>query len=588
VEYQGVLSDSLFLNVLATRKRVAIENGGDPALGSPFLDFYGAGFQIWHNHWWDLNDASDRDNDTASASLTKVLSTANWGEHTLEFGAQYVNSKTAGENKQSPTGFNLLNYDAVVSGNSFSDLNPTDPRFNLISYSDPAVGFSYRWEALALGGGQELKNTAVYLQDSWQHDKLRIDAGVRWEQYQGEGPEPTLDLDFDAISPRLGVTYNVDRDWQVQATWGRYVSRFNDNVASSVSGVGGAPYIVSIYTGPTQCTVGTHCMTYDDVEAALLDDSNWGIITTITDPQQPTRFLADEIEAPYADELNLTVKRALPRNTGTFSISYIDRKYRNLLDDFVGGLGSVTVIDPKGSGASFDFDTTIWDNAEAARRDYNAVALTFDFRPSVLWNVGGNYTYAETRANYEGEGRNTPSSGSIIGDYPDSVNQEAAVPYGFSDDDLRHRARVWGTRTFDFGRAGSLVLGGIGTYQSGLPYSLTGLVPLADDPDYLNDTGTYTFFVGGRGTQRFSGFWRLDLSGRYAFNIVKDFNAYLKVDVINVTNNDELIAFNTGGSVVDNGNGILVFQPGAAFGTPRNKLDYQTPRSYFLAFGVEF
>jgi hypothetical protein len=381
----------------------------------------------------------------------------------------------------------------------------------------------------------------------------------------------------------------MDADWQVQATWGRYVSRFNDNVASSVSGVGGAPYIVSLYTGPTQCPIGTYCLTYDDVQAIIRDDANWGIITTITDPTQPTRFLADDISAPHADELNLTVKRALPRNTGTFTISYIDRKYRDLLDDFVGDFGFVTVVDPKGSGASFDFDTTIWDNADQAKRDYNAVAVTFDFRPSALWNMGGNYTYAETRTNYEGEGRNTPSSGSVIGDYPRSINQEGAIPYGFSDDDIRHRARVWGTRTFDFGRAGSLVLGGIGTYQSGLPYNLTGSLPLGDDPVYLNDAGTfYTYFVGGRGNHRFNGFWRLDLSTRYSFNIVKDFNAYVKVDVLNVTNNDELTSFNTGGSVVDNGNGVLVFQPGALFGQATSKANYQLPRSYFLAFGIEF
>src|SRR4029079_2744493 len=99
---------------------------------------------------------------------------------------------------------------------------------------------------------------------------------------------------------------------------------------------------------------------------------------------------------------------------------------------------------------------------------------------------------------------------------------------------------------------------------------LTGSVPLADDPIYLNDTGTYTYFVGGRGNHRFNGFWRLDLSARYNFKIVKDLRAYAKVYVITVTTNDELIAFNTSGTVVDNGNGVLEFQPGALFGTPRS------------------
>ena len=46
------------------------------------------------------------------------------------------------------------------------------------------------------------------------------------------------------------MTYNIDDNWQVQATYGQYSSRFNDNVAGNVTGVGGAPLIESLYTGP--------------------------------------------------------------------------------------------------------------------------------------------------------------------------------------------------------------------------------------------------------------------------------------------------------------------------------------------------
>src|SRR5262249_45390737 len=151
------------------------------------------------------------------------------------------------------------------------------------------------------------------------------------------------------LAPRLGVTYNIDQDWQLQAQWGRYVSRLNDNVASFVTGVGGAPYVVQVYTGPTTCPVGTYCQTYADLEAALANNANWGITTKVTDTTQPTRFLADNMNAPYADDLNLTVKRALPRHTGTVTLGYTNRRYRDLLSGFVGGQGPpVTVNDPLG------------------------------------------------------------------------------------------------------------------------------------------------------------------------------------------------------------------------------------------------
>lgn len=587
LEYQGVLSDKLFVNVQGTRKRVSILSGGDPAKGHPFLEQYGSGasdFRVWHNHWWDFEDPTLRDNDTLSGSLTQVLTTGNWGDHTLEYGIQYVNSMTGGENKQSSTGFNLLNYDAIVSGQAFSNEIPTDPRFNLLSYA--SGGLTYRWEALALGGGQDLKNTALYAQDTWEKDRWRLDVGLRWEAYKGKGPQPTLDLDFNELSPRLGVTYNLDNNWQLQATWGRYISRFNDRVGADISGVGGAPYIVAIYTGADLSD-----LTYDQVVAIIDDDSNWDqIITAITDPQQPTRFLAPDAHAPYADDLNLSVKRALPRNTGTFTLTYTDRRYRDLLDNFIGDQGVSTVVDPGGSGATFDFDTTIWDNSSQARRDYEALTVTWDYRPSVRWNVGGNWTYAETRANYEGEGRNTPSSGSIIGDYVRSVNQAFAIPYGYADDHIRHRIRAWGGYRFDFGRAGNLTLGTIGTLQSGLAFSRSASVLMAPDPDYLNEAGRrYTHFFDGRGNDRFNGFWRLDLSGRYQINIWKDLGTYVKLDVFNVTDNDELVAHSISGSAAtDPVTGLLFFQPAGSFGQPRNKDDYQLPRSFLIAAGVQW
>src|SRR4029450_1720687 len=45
-EYQGILTNNMFVNAQATRKRVSIEAGAtDVSLGSPFLDFYGSDFQ---------------------------------------------------------------------------------------------------------------------------------------------------------------------------------------------------------------------------------------------------------------------------------------------------------------------------------------------------------------------------------------------------------------------------------------------------------------------------------------------------------------------------------------------------------------
>jgi hypothetical protein len=106
----------------------------------------------------------------------------------------------------------------------------------------------------------------------------------------------------------------------------------------------------------------------------------------------------------------------------------------------------------------------------------------------------------------------------------------------------------------------------------------------------VNEVGTgYTVYANGRGSERFNSFWRLDLSGRYQYAFRKDFSGYLKVNVLNVTDNDELTSFNTSGTVsLPDANGNFFFIPGANFGRARSELDYQLPRTFTVTAGLEW
>jgi hypothetical protein len=608
--YQGVLGANTFLELQGPKKSVEIIAGGNPARGDPFFDL--ARNAVFHNHWWDANDPSIRDNQTAALNLTHSLGTENLGSHTLEAGVQYVESTTGGENKQSPTDFNLL----TVNADFFAGLGPDgEPRFNLRRFN------GFRWEALPLGGDQKLENTALYLQDGWSWNKWRFDVGVRYDKYDGSGPLPQFQLDFDDIAPRLGITYSITPTLQAQATYGKYVSRFNDAVANNITGVSGAPRIETAYTGPT--LLG---LTGQQVQDILRNDANWLIVTDFVSPDQPTSVLANDISAPYADDLTLSLRSALPRNSGSVILSYIDREYNDLLDDFVGAAcseqgfceqGDITTVSLGGEPFA-DIDTTVWATNPDARREYQALTVVWDYRPSTRWQFTGNYTRAETKANYEGEGQNTPSSGSPIGDYPRAVfSQGAAAPFGWADDDIRDRAILMGAYTFDFSRWGALAFGSILTFEGGRPYNLTAAVPLRDLDEYVNDLGgTYTHFFGEngqlsanpeRGARRFNDWWSWDLSARYEFPIFRDFNTFLKVAVTNVLNNDEIIRFSTTGSAVfsdpanaspDNllgwvpaGNCGLGDEPSESctgFGRIRNQLDYQTARTYLVTLALDF
>ena len=599
ISYQGVLTPTLFLEARATQKEVAIASGGDPALGSPIFDFTLG--QVFHNHWWDFTDPSVRDNDTISANITQALETEKLGIHTIEAGVQVVESVTGGENRQSSTGQNFLAFNSDffagqdASGNSL---------FNVTT----ANGGAWRWDALPLGGDQELTNTAFYVQDTVDVGNWRFDFGLRYEDYDGTGPLPTFELGFDDIAPRLGVTYNLTPDWQILGTWGKYVARFNDGVANNVTGVSSAPRITQVYTGPT-----LNGVTGDEINSLLQDNANWGAVIGFISPDQPTTFLSDSLHAPYAEDFTFSIRHALANNAGSVQFQYINREFRAILEDFQGlacgfddvqlaGCANTTsVIDPDGNVATVD--TTVWSNTNRATRDYQAISLQWDIRPGRNWGIGGNYTFSENRGNHEGEGQNTPGSGTEIGNFENSREDSAAVPFGLTDEDITHRGQLWGTYRMNMERRGNLAFSGIANFTSGATWSLTATDSYIDVPEYLSEAGsTFTRFFEGRGDQRFDDFYWFDLSVRYEVQLVNRLRLWLKLTAQNVLDNDELISFQTAGSTVANpSSGLPEFSPSGncglgdspstdctGFGRIRNETDFQLPREIFFTVGLRF
>jgi hypothetical protein len=49
-------------------------------MGSAWRGRFNGGSTIlrFHNHWWDINDASTRDNETANVNLTQAFTTGAW------------------------------------------------------------------------------------------------------------------------------------------------------------------------------------------------------------------------------------------------------------------------------------------------------------------------------------------------------------------------------------------------------------------------------------------------------------------------------------------------------------------------------
>jgi len=283
--YQGVLTDNLFLELQATEKEASIFAGGDPSLGSPFLDWNT--FDVFNNYWWDADDLDLRNNETQSGNVTYSLATDKLGTHTFEFGVQIVESITGGENRQSPSTYNLIGFNS-----DFTNDTPGadgEPLFNL------RTGDAERWTALPLGGEQRLENTGIYVQDSFTKGDWRFDIGFRLDEYEGAGALERHNLSFDNLVPRFAAAFNATDVWQFTGSWGEYTSRFNDNYAQGAAQVGSAPSIDHTYTGPDMLG-----LTAAQADAVVRNDAFWQTIAGFSGPVIGNEYLADDINAPFA------------------------------------------------------------------------------------------------------------------------------------------------------------------------------------------------------------------------------------------------------------------------------------------------
>jgi hypothetical protein len=406
-------------------------------------------------------------------------------------------------------------------------------------------------------------------------------------------------------------------NWQIQATYGRYIARLDDGVTGNETGVGGAPRIETVYRGPA-----FRGLSYDQAQALLHDDAYWPRVTAYVSPDSGTTVMARDLDSPHSDEITLSLRGALPRNSGTMVLAYTNRKYRNLIEDYFGGVcdygldfgracpaGDTTTVTAPNGEAITTVDTTVYANDSRAKRNYDALTAIVDWRPNGRLQLGGNYTYAITKGNYEGEGRNQPASGGAFGNAERARDLAHAAPYGYADDDIRHRLNVYGTYRFDWDRFGAVTLGTLLRYESALPYSLVAQVQQRDIPEYVStDAGTYSHYFSARGARRFDDYFSWDLSTRYEIPVFRSLRPQLELSVRNLLNNHSVLNFNTTSltavysdpdnpspdnltGVRPNGSCGFDSEPSltcTGFGRIRNQDDYQLPRQFLVTVGFQF
>jgi hypothetical protein len=546
--------------------------------------------------YFDRTDPEDRDNNQLTGSVSYFGSRPGWGSHDLKAGAERFTLVLRGGNSQSSTGY-LFNTDyASVNGKPL-----TEPSGRVIPVWIP--GSTTVGNTLPTRGAElDITTTSFYLQDRWMPvSRLTLDLGLRYERATSEATGGAPSIDAGSLVPRLAAAYELRADGRtvVSASYAHYAGRYTSSIFGRNTPVANSGRITSVYNGPAG-------QGYDFAPA--YDLSNY----TVTSGSFPTAniFLDDDLTSPLTREFTLSAAQQIGR--GALRAMYVQRHSTGLIESFVDdptAAGKTTVSQ---DGVVFGtFDNTYYRNSDQAVRDYRAMEFSSNYQLRSNWSAAAQWTLQlKNDGNYEGEAANQPGVGSAIGDYPELLVARD-YPTGRVDDYQQHKVRVWSTYQVGLGSFGSIDVTPMWRYNSALTYSLAAAsVPLsavqrARNPGYARlpgsgANGSQTLFFGDRGSEEFAGYGLVDLATTYQVPVWKSLRPWLKLEVLNLLNNDKLIAWDTTitvdpASPLDADGLPTGYIKGPRFGQATSTAQYPRPRpgltggrTFLGAFGFRF
>jgi hypothetical protein len=123
---------------------------------------------------------------------------------------------------------------------------------------------------------------------------------------------------------------------------------------------------------------------------------------------------------------------------------------------------------------------------------------------------------------------------------------------------------------------------------------------VAANPGYARPPTSQTLYFGDRGAGTFAGYGLVDLASTWSMPVWRSLSPWVKLEALNLANNQKLIAWDTSITANPNGafdaNGLpLDYIKGANFGNATSTTSYPRPRpgmdggrTYLVSFGVKF
>ncbi|MBK9061756.1 MAG: TonB-dependent receptor [Acidobacteria bacterium] len=609
VNYNGVLSNSFFVEGLYSRRKFSFENSGSPykdlIQGTLMRDQSRGNARYNAPTFCGVCDPESRDNRDYLIKGTWFLSTGSLGSHNIVAGYDNFAGQRKANNYQSGSNYRLFTTSTIFAN---GDIYPVIGPSSYIYYT-PITNLSKGTDALT---------HSVFLNDSWRlNDRLSVNLGVRWDKNHAADSNGVVRADDSAVSPRLAASFDVTGKGtlRVGASYAKYVGAIQDSLVDSSSDGGSPSTFIWYYDGPGATPINTPGSGGPLVTRAqaLQQVFNWFFaqgcpdLTTCRLPLAYANIpgLTTLIQGSLSSPSTIEYAATVAGNVGSsfaYRVDLVRREGRDFYNNVING-ATGTGVDEFGNR----FDIGYVNNADTVERNYTGLHTSLSYRNGGF-NGGVNWTWSHTLGNLNGE---TAASGPVpnAGDtYPEYKNPAWNNPYGSLATDERHRVKLYASYTLPFvpAKVGSLNVSAIQSIDTGVPFGAVGLVDtrnyVTNAPAYVTPPTSVNYYFTARDAFRTDTILRTDLSLNFSTRIANAVEIFIQPQVLNVLNRQGLVGVSTTvRTAVNVPGGYQKFNPftsapaqgtnwdySSTFGRARNNLDYQLPRTFTLAAGVRF
>ncbi len=627
VNYTGVLTSSLFVEGLYSKRKFTFEHDGslftDLIKGTLMRDLSRGNARYNSPTFCGVCDPESRDNRDYLVKGTYFLSTPSLGSHNIVVGYDNFSGTRKANNYQSGSNYRLFTTSTILQS---GDIFPVVDSHSYVYYTPIDT----------LSKGTDTLTHSVFVNDAWRlNDRLSFNLGVRWDKNHAKDSRGVLTADDSTYSPRVAGTYDIagDGKLRVSASYAKYVGAIQDNLVDVSSNAGTASTFIWYVDGPGAPVINTTAGPTPVTRAqALQQVFDWFFAQNCPNLQTCKLPLAyalvpgvstqirDTLVSPHANEYTVGVAGQIGRN-GSFRVDVVRREFRDFYNTIL-NTSTGRATDSLGNV----FDLGIVGNSNDLTRNYTGLNTQFQYRIKRL-NVGGNWTWSHLIGNFNGETYNNGPGASLTDTYPEYKESRWNNPTGDLAADQRHRVRLFASYDLPFipERLGVLNISAVQAYDSGVPYGASAPIliqPYVTDPGYVGPPTSVTYYFTARDAFHTDSIKSTNLALNFSTKIGGLVEIFVQPQVLNVFNNHGILptnlvtgdlAVNTTVQTAANAARFLPFNPftdtpvygprpaaggpapttnyyydPATFGHARNRDDYQTPRTVTVSVGVRF